>query len=91
MPTYEYECRKCGRFDRFQRITAKPLKTCPRCGGAVKRLIGAGAGIIFKGHGFYATDYRSQGYRTAEQKEQAATRTETDAQNGTNLQPANSA
>lgn len=73
MPTYEYECRKCGRFDRFQSITAKPLKVCPRCGGAVKRLIGAGAGIIFKGHGFYATDYRSQGYRAAEKKEKDAT------------------
>lgn len=75
MPTYEYECRKCGRFERFQQITAKPLKACPDCGGAVKRLIGAGAGIIFKGHGFYATDYRSPTYQAAAKKERDATGT----------------
>lgn len=66
MPTYEYECLRCGRvFDRFQKITAEPLKICPKCKGKVKRRIGAGAGIIFKGSGFYATDYRSDGYRKA--------------------------
>jgi len=59
MPTYEYECRKCNdRFELFQSITANPVKRCPKCGGGVKRLIGSGAGIIFKGSGFYATDYR---------------------------------
>lgn len=74
MPTYEYECRRCGlRFERFQSITAKPLTSCPACGGAVRRLIGAGAGIIFKGAGFYATDYRSPSYRSAEKKEKDAT------------------
>lgn len=73
MPTYEYECPRCGRFERFQPITARPLKACPKCAGAVRRLISAGAGIIFKGHGFYATDYRSPGYREAEKKERDAT------------------
>lgn len=59
MPTYEYECGKCGgTFERFQPITAKPLKKCPVCGGKVKRKIGAGAGVIFKGSGFYETDYK---------------------------------
>ena len=59
MPTYEYECPGCKeRFELFQKITAKPIKTCPKCKGKVKRLIGTGAGIIFKGSGFYATDYR---------------------------------
>lgn len=59
MPTYEYECLGCGnKFDIFQSITAKPIKKCPSCKGRVKRLIGAGAGIIFRGSGFYATDYR---------------------------------
>ena len=59
MPTYEYECEKCGgTFERFQPITAKPLKKCPVCGGKVRRKIGAGAGIIFKGSGFYETDYK---------------------------------
>lgn len=59
MPTYEYECQKCQhKFEIFQSMTAKPLDKCPKCGGKVKRLIGSGGGIIFKGSGFYATDYR---------------------------------
>jgi putative FmdB family regulatory protein len=60
MPTYEYECRQCGhQLEAFQSITAAPLKKCPSCGkSALRRLLGAGAGIIFKGTGFYQTDYR---------------------------------
>ena len=59
MPTYEYECTKCQNvFDVFQSITAQPLKKCPKCKGKVNRLIGGGSGIIFKGSGFYATDYK---------------------------------
>jgi len=62
MPTYEYECKDCGhRFEKFQNMSDKPLTDCPECGGAVKRLIGAGGGIIFKGSGFYATDYQREG------------------------------
>ena len=61
MPTYDYECRHCGhRFEAFQMITDKPLTHCPKCNKSVKRLIGSGAGIIFKGSGFYATDYRKK-------------------------------
>ncbi|OGW86928.1 MAG: FmdB family transcriptional regulator [Omnitrophica bacterium RIFCSPHIGHO2_02_FULL_46_11] len=64
MPTYEYECEKCGhRFEKFQSITAERVKTCPQCQGKVKRLIGGGAGILFKGSGFYQTDYRSSSYQ----------------------------
>ncbi len=64
MPTYEYECAKCGeRFEKFQSITAVPLKQCPECRGRVKRLLGTGAGLLFKGSGFYITDYRSESYR----------------------------
>ena len=64
MPTYEYECTNCGhRFEEFQSITAKPIETCPKCSKAVKRLIGNGSGIIFKGTGFYQTDYRSKEYK----------------------------
>ena len=72
MPTYEYECQKCGyRFEQFQSITAEPLQTCPRegCGGRLKRLIGGGSGFLFKGSGFYATDYRSEGYQKAAKAE----------------------
>jgi len=59
MPTYDYECTKCGHeFEFFQKMTDKTLSECPKCGSQVKRLIGAGSGIIFKGSGFYATDYR---------------------------------
>jgi len=58
MPTYDYECKKCGKFEKFQQITAKTLDKCPTCGGKVKRLISSGAGLIFKGSGFYATDYK---------------------------------
>ncbi|HDQ43872.1 MAG TPA: zinc ribbon domain-containing protein [bacterium] len=62
MPTYEYRCQQCGhQFEAFQYITAEPLATCPECGGGVKRLIGAGAGLIFKGSGFYITDYKKSG------------------------------
>ena len=61
MPTYEYECGRCGyQFDRFQSITAAPLKTCPKCRGRVHRMLTTGSGIIFKGSGFYETDYKHQ-------------------------------
>ena len=70
MPTYEYECKKCGHlFERFQRMSEEPLSDCPKCSGPVTRLPGRGAGIIFKGSGFYATDYRSRSYRQKEKDE----------------------
>lgn len=60
MPTYEYECRDCGHaFERFQGINEDPIGKCPECRGKVKRLISSGGGLVFKGPGFYATDYRS--------------------------------
>ncbi len=58
MPTYEYKCESCGyRFEKFQSMSDKPLQNCPHCNGKVQRLISGGAGVIFKGSGFYATDY----------------------------------
>ena len=81
MPTYEYVCEKCGHsFDMFQSMTAPTLTVCPRerCPkkrwgrGKVKRAIGGGAGLIFKGSGFYITDYRSESYKSAAQKETTA-------------------
>jgi putative FmdB family regulatory protein len=80
MPTYEYVCEKCGhQFEKFQSISAKSLTVCPEelCAqkkwgkGKVKRAITAGAGLIFKGSGFYITDYRSDKYKEAAKKETA--------------------
>lgn len=64
MPTYDYECRECGhRWELFQQMSANPKRKCPECGRLrARRLIGPGAGFIFKGSGFYQTDYRSQAY-----------------------------
>ncbi len=72
MPTYDYLCDSCGhKFEKFQSITARPLRKCPECGkNQLKRLIGTGAGIIFKGSGFYETDYRSESYKEAKKKEE---------------------
>lgn len=80
MPTYEYVCEKCGHeFEVFQAISARPLRTCPeeRCArkkwgrGRVKKKISAGAGLLFKGSGFYITDYRSKNYTEAAKKDSA--------------------
>ena len=77
MPTYEYQCQKCRRrLEKFQNITAKPLTKCPNCSGKLKRLIGGGAGFIFKGSGFYTTDYRSKSYQDAKKKEQPSSSAE---------------
>lgn len=71
MPTYEYECQKCRRrHEASQSITAKPLTKCAKCGGRLQRLLGSGSGFLFKGSGFYITDYRSKSYREAKQKDQ---------------------
>ena len=64
MPTYEYRCPAGHRFEIFQRITAEPGADCPECGAAAERIISGGAGFLFKGDGFYITDYRSEEYRT---------------------------
>ncbi len=63
MPTYEYQCRECGHsFDEYQPITADPLVVCPNCGKrTLKRVMGTGGGLIFKGSGFYQTDYKKNG------------------------------
>ncbi len=67
MPTYEYRCKACGHeFEQFQSMTARPLRTCPACSkSTLERLIGTGAAIVFKGSGFYQTDYRSESYKSA--------------------------
>jgi putative FmdB family regulatory protein len=61
MPTYQYKCKKCGHlFEVFHSMSAEPIKICPKCKGPVKRLIGPGLGPIFKGSGFYQTDYKNK-------------------------------
>lgn len=74
MPTYEYKCLNCQEVTEiFQSITAKPVKKCPKCGQLkLKRLLGTGAGLIFKGSGFYQTDYRSDSYQKAAKSEKPA-------------------
>jgi putative FmdB family regulatory protein len=84
MPTYEYKCEACGyAFERFHSMSAEPIKRCPECGKAkVKRLIGTGAGLIFKGSGFYITDYRDKSYTDKAKAESgggSSTETKTDA------------
>jgi putative FmdB family regulatory protein len=98
MPTYEYVCKKCGhQFEQFQSISAKPLAACPKekCAqkrwgkGKVQRAISGGAGLLFKGSGFYITDYRSDNYKQAAKKDSApAASTGTEAKAGGDSKPA---
>lgn len=85
MPTYDYECGACKHaFELFQSIKARPIRKCPSCGRqAAKRLIGTGGGVIFRGSGFYQTDYRSESYKQAAKSETdggSKTKTETKAE-----------
>ena len=81
MPTYEYQCEACNHgFEEFQSITAKPIRKCPACGRLkVKRLIGCGAALIFKGNGFYQTDYRSESYQKAAKAEKESAKPKTES------------
>lgn len=72
MPTYEYTCSKGHHFELFQKMSDKPRAKCPTCGARATRKISAGAGLVFKGSGFYITDYRSEGYKQAAKKEKDA-------------------
>src|SRR5712691_2967598 len=76
MPTYEYQCDACEHnFDEFQSIKAEPLKKCPKCGKKkLRRVFGAGAAILFKGSGFYETDYRSESYKKSAKADQEASK-----------------
>lgn len=99
MPTYEYACSKCGHeFEKFQSIADKPLSVCPKelCNqkkwgkGKVQKKISAGAGLIFKGSGFYITDYRSEKYKEAAKKDSAAASppSESKSSSGSDSKPA---
>jgi putative FmdB family regulatory protein len=70
MPTYPYRCKACGyEFEEFQSITEDPLESCPRCGSELVRIISGGGGFLFKGSGFYITDYRKESYKKAAAKD----------------------
>ena len=81
MPTYEYICRACGHeFEEFQSIKADPIKVCPKCRKKkVERKISTGGAVIFKGGGFYETDYRSEGYKSAADADKKASESKTDS------------
>ncbi|RJP72683.1 MAG: zinc ribbon domain-containing protein [Ignavibacteriales bacterium] len=69
MPNYDYKCTKCKKtFEIFQKMTDEPIEKCPECNGKLKRLIGAGAGPIFKGSGFYQTDYKNSSSKATDTK-----------------------
>jgi len=85
MPRYDYECQKCGtRFEVVQSMNDAKLEDCPEnsCDGRVKRLLGTGAGLIFKGSGFYQTDYRSPSYQEGAKAEKAGAKAESGAATG---------
>lgn len=71
MPTYEYRCPKGHEFEEFQRMSDPPVATCPKCGAEAERLLSAGAGLLFKGSGFYITDYRSESYKKSAEADKA--------------------
>ncbi len=81
MPTYEYRCKACKHeFELFQSMTAKPVSLCPSCGKKrVERLIGTGAALLFKGSGFYQTDYRTDSYKKGSDAEKNAAETKSDS------------
>jgi putative FmdB family regulatory protein len=85
MPTYEYHCDACEHhFDEFQSINDKPLKKCPACGKPkLRRVFGAGAAILFKGSGFYQTDYRSESYKSAAKAETGSAQPASDGKTST--------
>ena len=72
MPTYDYRCPDGHTFERFQRMSDEPVAECPTCGARARRILSAGAGFLFKGEGFYITDYRSESYRKAAEAEKSA-------------------
>lgn len=74
MPTYEYRCSAGHQFEQFQRMNEAPIERCPTCGAPAERLLSAGAGLLFKGSGFYITDNRSDSYRKAAEAEKAETK-----------------
>lgn len=76
MPTYEYRCQNGHEFEEFQRMSDEPVAECPRCGAEAERLLSSGAGLLFKGSGFYITDYRSDDYKKKQSGESSSGKTD---------------
>ena len=89
MPTYEYRCKACAHaFERMQGITEAPVRTCPKCSKRkVERLISSGGGLIFKGSGFYITDYRSKGYQDKAKADSDAAKPKTETKTESKTEP----
>ncbi|MFO7892886.1 MAG: zinc ribbon domain-containing protein [Longimicrobiales bacterium] len=79
MPTYEYRCPEGHEFEEFQRMADPPVAACPECGSGAERILSGGAGLLFKGEGFYITDYRSDSYRKAAEKDRKQGKSEPDS------------
>lgn len=92
MPTYEYECEACGHeFEKFQSMSDKPVRTCPECKKRkVRRLIGTGAGIIFKGSGFYETDYKKKTPPPGESSGSSASSSDSDSKSSSDTKSSDS-
>lgn len=83
MPTYQYRCTECEyEFEEFQSMTEKAVEVCPACKGKTQRLISGGAGLIFKGSGFYITDYRDKSYKSAADKDKSSSTTSSSSSDG---------
>lgn len=91
MPTYEYRCPQCGNdFEKFQKMSDEPGAECPKCGTASERRLSGGAGLIFKGSGFYITDYRGDSYKKAADADKGGSSGGSDAKGGGESKPAES-
>jgi putative FmdB family regulatory protein len=89
MPTYDYECDECGHtFELFQSISEPVQKKCPKCGKLkLRRLFGTGAAVVFKGSGFYQTDYRSESYKKGAEKDKPASESKAESKNKSDSKP----
>ncbi|MEJ2502769.1 MAG: zinc ribbon domain-containing protein [Gemmatimonadota bacterium] len=93
MPTYEYRCPVGHEFEKFQRMSDPPVAECPECGEPSERMLSAGAGLLFKGDGFYITDYRSDSYKKAAEKEKksdSGSKSESGSKSGSGSDPGSS-
>jgi putative FmdB family regulatory protein len=89
MPTYEYRCPECGTdFEKFQKMSDEPGAPCPKCGAAAERRLSGGAGLVFKGSGFYITDYRGEGYKKAAEAEKGGSSPSSGSESKSESKPA---